>query len=456
MKMPKWPIPQGGRFVLKLDNMIRILEALSNPHLNLPPVVHIAGTNGKGSTVAYLSSIFAQSGYHYHRYISPHLIYFNERIGICNKDIDDKFLNQCIDCCRRLTENLPMSFFEGTTGIAFYAFAKIPADVLILEVGMGGRFDATNVIDKPAMSIITTISKDHTEYLGETLAEIAFEKAGIIKSGCPCVIGWQHDEAMAVLIQKCDEVSAPVLAWNRDWIFKRTEDGLEIEICCPIEYLKHQENFLEPMIDKAGNRYATVQLKVAPPSLVGLHQYVNAAAVVVASWWLSFLGYEKLTTTTINKGITTAIWPGRMQKITTGVLGQKLPNNWDLWLDGAHNEAGAEMIAASLHHLYQNDIPLYIINGRTGNRDIKGFLRYFTNARMVCGVEVKSEPSAEKAENIASAANKMGLKSCVAENLVDAVDKCLEDSKALGINSGVILICGSLYLAGDVLLANRD
>lgn len=474
-KMPHWPIPKGGRFVLGLETMMAALDRLSSPHLGLPPVIHVAGTNGKGSVCANLSSMFKAAGYRWHRYTSPHLLEFNERIVLDGQEVGDRQLHQALEECRVKCSAVPLSFFEGTTAAALLLFSRQAADVLIMEVGMGGRLDATNVVEKPAMTVITTISFDHTEYLGTTLAAIAGEKAGIIKAGAPCVISWQHDEAMAVLREKCAELAAPCLAWGEHWVFRRLDDGgLAVRIVCPLSYVAGKEVVAaEGAAEEVGvsavavtgvametrqieGDLLMVELILPQPGLCGIHQYVNAAASAVAAWWLGNRekgGYERLDAGSIAEGLFSSVWPGRMQQIKNGVLGQLIPKHSELWLDGAHNPAGAEMLSSTMADMYP-PLPLYVINGRTMQRDIKGFLRYFDGrVTMICGVRVVSEPSGETAENIRDAALEMGFRAVAAESLLEAVRLCLADAGGLPCR---ILVCGSLYLAGDVLAANRE
>ncbi|CAL7961662.1 dihydrofolate synthase / folylpolyglutamate synthase [Alphaproteobacteria bacterium] len=443
VKMPHWPVPYGNKYVnFSLAAIQELLKALDNPNQRLPPVIHVAGTNGKGSTLAYLKAIFESAGYAAHRYTSPHLVRFNERITIAGQEIDDVLLYQLTEECRLVAQDLQVTFFEGTTAVALLAFSKFTADVVLLETGMGGRLDATNVIDHPQLTIITPIALDHTEYLGTTLRQIAIEKAGIIKRGCPCIISWQPEEAMYALIEKCEEMGAPYFAWGKKWHFEREGEGMKLRIILPANYNS----------DLISSSSHIAELHLPSPSLVGLHQFVNAATAAVAALHLSYLRYSKITLNCITEGITRAVWPARMQKITNGILYDMLPQEVELWLDGAHNVAGAEMLAASIRYM-MSEKPLYLINGRTKKRDIKGFLQIFADlAKAVCCIEVKSEPLAEKAENIYKCAIELGFKAFLCDTLHEAVLRCLEDSGQVPCR---ILICGSLYLAGDVLAANQ-
>jgi dihydrofolate synthase/folylpolyglutamate synthase len=427
--LPHWPIPYGHKPIMfGLERVLALLEKLGNPHKKLPPVIHITGTNGKGSTLAYLKYIFEDADYKVHRYISPHLINFNERICLAGEDISDDFLYEIMEETRIAAGDIiETTFFEAITAAAFLAFSKVPADVLLLEVGMGGRLDATNVIDDPILSIITTISYDHTEYLGKELSQIAYEKAGIIKPNCPTVIGWQTQEAFNVLEKKCSEVNSPFYACKHHWDLEPTNNGF---------------NFMDFELNK--------NVPFPKPNLFGIHQYLNAAVAVASAYCLQDF---KLTYNNIANGISKAFWPARMQRINNGVLYNLLPDKWELWLDGAHNNNGAEMVAATAKSEWNDGKPLVIINGRTGDRDIKTFLSFFQDiASFICGVKVRTEPKGESAENIANGAKEMGFEAYACDSLIDAI--ALIKSK---FSTPVrILICGSLYLAGDVLLANKQ
>ncbi|MCE2992252.1 MAG: bifunctional folylpolyglutamate synthase/dihydrofolate synthase [Candidatus Jidaibacter sp.] len=424
--LPHWPIPHVKTdIMLGLDRVQELLARLGNPQNKLPPVIHVAGTNGKGSTVAYLKSIFEHSGYKVHRYISPHLSRFNERIMLSGQEITDSYLYEIMEETRLQAEGVHTTFFEATTAAAFLAFSRAPADVLLLEVGMGGRMDATNVIDNPLLSVITPISFDHVEYLGDTIAKIAYEKAGIIKPGCPCVSSWQMSEALEVIEQKCQDVSAELFACGRDWNFEVNEAG----------FIFH--DFLNKN-----------SIQMPHPSLLGLHQIVNASAAVASCMKYLSKSFD-ISTSNIQAGLANTFWPARMQKITSGTLYQMLPEGFELWVDGAHNTGGAQMISATIANLWQ-DKPTYLINGRTGERDIKGFLEYFKGiVKLVCGVKVVSEPKGEKAENIAAGARELGFEAYACDSLSDAVKLIISKAD----RPSRILIAGSLYLASDVSIS---
>lgn len=425
--LPHWPIPYGSKPIkLGLERVKELLSKLHNPEHKLPPVIHIAGTNGKGSILAYLKTIFECSGYKVHRYISPHIARFNERIVLAGEEITDDYLYQVIEETRLAAGDLQTTFFEGTTAAAFLAFSRVKADILLLETGLGGRLDATNVVDNPLLTVISPISDDHIEYLGPTIQQIASEKAGIIKPNVPCVISWQLTEAMEVILNKCLEMKSRVYACGENWSFEKVNNGFYF-----IDYEENNKIFCPN------------------PSLYGLHQTLNAATAVAAT---KLLTRFHLLNENLHRGLTTTKWPARMEKISAGVLYEMLPAGWELWLDGAHNNGGAQMVAATIGSLWK-DKPTYLINGRTGNRDIKSFLSYFKDkVQLICAVKVKSEPLGELAVNIANGAKEIGLKAYECDSIKDAVKLILNKESI----PSRILICGSLYLASDIALANKQ
>jgi dihydrofolate synthase/folylpolyglutamate synthase len=401
------------------------LSNLHHPEDKLPPTIHIAGTNGKGSTLAYLKTIFEDSGYRVHRYTSPHITRFNERIYLAGEEISDEYLYEMMEETRHAANNLQTTFFEGTTAGAFLAFSKTHADVFLMETGMGGRLDATNVLKNPIMTIITPISDDHCEYLGDTIAKIAYEKAGIIKPNSPCIIGWQMAEAKEVIINRCIEIGAPYYAHGIHWDFQVTDDGF---------------NFIDLETDEA--------FSFPKPSLFGIHQTMNAACAVAAVRCLQQydVGYQN-----IYNGLSNTKWMARMERIQKGVLHKLLPEGYELWVDGAHNTNGAQMISATITAHWQ-DKPTYLINGRTRDRDIISFLKCFQDkVKAVYGVKVESEPLGESAENIVTGAKSLGFEAHKADNITTAVKEIIKMSS----QPCRILACGSLYLAGDILLANK-
>lgn len=421
--LPHWPIPHGKKPIdLGLERIKAVLDNLGSPQKRVPPVIHVAGTNGKGSTIAFLKAILEAAGYKVHRYISPHIREFNERIHLAGQDISDAYLHEVVEQTRVAAGDLQLTFFEGTTAAAFLAFSKVKADILLLETGLGGRLDATNVINEPLVSVITPISFDHMEYLGNTIAKIAYEKAGIIKSHCPVVVSWQPQEAQKVILERCMELDSQAIVFGQHWDFERVGDGF---------------TFKTP-----------ASKTICPkPSLAGIHQYINAATAVAT---IKCLDGFNISDEHIAQGISNTYWPARMEKITRGVLHSMLPDDWELWVDGAHNTGGAEMIAAHIKTQWQ-DKPTYLINGRTGQRDIAGFLSYFKGlVEFVCGVKVVSEPLGELAINIVNGAKEAGLVAIECGDLKEALQTILKRAQ----KPGRVLICGSLYLAADVARAN--
>jgi dihydrofolate synthase/folylpolyglutamate synthase len=421
--MPHWPIPHGKKPIdLGLTRIKKFLQRLGNPHLSLPPVVHVAGTNGKGSTIAFLKTIFEHAGYKVHRYTSPHLVNFNERIYLAGSDIEDGYLTQLAEECRISAGDIPITFFEGTTAMAFLAFARKKADILLLEVGMGGRLDATNVIENPMLTIITPVSFDHMEYLGNTIAQIASEKAGIIKKNTPCVISWQYQEALSAIKTKASTMTAPLYCHGEDWNFQVNPKGFD--------FFDKQETY-----------------KLPKPSLMGAHQIINAATAIAATQLLA--KDFNISMADVMYGLQNTFWPARLHQITKGKLAGLLPADWELWIDGAHNAHAAQMLSAQVD--LWNDKPTYIINGRTANRDIKGFLMPFAGkVEMVCAVPIYSEPLAENPTNILRSAQELGFKACECQSLSEAVQVILQGSHHP--HGARILICGSLYLSADINL----
>lgn len=433
--MPHWPIPKGNRDInLGLSRMEMLLGKIGNPHRNLPPVIHVAGTNGKGSTLAYLEAMFQSAGYSVHKYISPHLRNFNERITLNGNFISNDYLTQLAEECRLASEenDIPMTFFEGITAMAFLAFASVPADVLLLEVGMGGRLDATNVIDEPIASVITSISYDHMEFLGNSLPEIAFEKAGILKSHCLGIFSWQPREVMDVLVSQAEVVNCTKYACGYQWTFNKNEDG-------SFNIITEGETISFPK-----------------PSLLGIHQYLNGSTAAMTA--MKIMKYfPKLSLKDITSGIRTASWPARMEKITKGVLSSLIPQNFELWLDGAHNEAGAEMLAANLQLMEPKAIT-YIIHGRTIHRDMKIFLKHLVNVvELVSAIEIMGEPDSEDPHRIKAVCGDLNINAIVSDSILDGIKDIISyHQKKFGNEvNGRIAICGSLFLAGDVMLANK-
>lgn len=403
---------------LSLDRMYRLLTMLGNPHKRLPPVIHVAGTNGKGSLLAYLKAIFEARGLRVHRYTSPHLVRFSERIVLAGKEIENNYLESIIKHVAPLLQQQPATFFEATTALAFLAFAEKPADILLLETGMGGRLDATNVIDKPLLTAITPISFDHTEFLGTTLSAIAAEKAGIIKHGVPCVIGRQQPDPLQVLEKKAAEMHAPVYRLGEEW-----------------------------QIEKG--RYQSEKRNIEfTPSLAGEYQYDNAATAIAC---IDQLPQFAITNEHIRQGIANAYWPARLQHIKQGVFVSILPPGIELWLDGGHNPQGGAVLAQWIKQKAA-DRHVYLICGMIKGKDMQAFFSPMATAvKKLCAISIPGESASQPADKVAQAARAVGIEAQTSMSLENALKTVLESANS----HAIICICGSLYLAGKVLAANE-
>ena len=411
-----------------LGRIERLLEQLGDPHLRLPPVVHIAGTNGKGSLTAYLKAIFEAAGKRVHVYTSPHLVRFHERIvlagapGTIAQPIGEAALVDVLTRTQALNSGGDITQFEITTAAAFLAFSEHPADVLLLEVGLGGRLDATNVIARPRLCVITPVSMDHSEKLGPTVAAIAAEKAGILKPGVTAVISAQDEEAGMVINETARRVRAPLVAWGRDFDAYEQRGRLVVQRG-------------EELID------------LPLPTLLGRHQIVNAGTAVAAALELQDLGVDEQA---IEAGLTRVRWPARMQRLDSGPLPSVLKPGSELWLDGGHNPAAGMVLAQTLADLEERSPrPLHLIVGMMGLKDAAGFLSPFRGlAKDVMAVPIPGANEAPHApETLAEAARSVGLRADIARDVEQAlrrIDKDFPGPKR-------ILICGSLYLAGQVL-----
>jgi dihydrofolate synthase/folylpolyglutamate synthase len=407
---------------LSLDRVKHLLARLGNPQDRLPPVVHVAGTNGKGSTVATLRAIFEAAGYRVHAYTSPHLVRFNERIRLAGRLIEDEALVALLDEIERTNDDTPITFFEITTAAAFLAFARQPADVVLLETGLGGRRDATNVIPRPAMTAITPISMDHMNYLGDTLTLIAGDKAGIIKSGVPVVIDPQPAEAMAVLEAEIRAVGALGYRAGADWQALPTAQGWRFE----------------------GRRWS---FDLPPSRLPGQHQIINAGGAVAC---LEGLDGFRIDRDAIARGLGAVEWPARLQRLTRGPLVESLPAGWELWLDGAHNEGGGTVLGEHLAHW--TDRPTHLIVGALNTRNPADFLRpVAAHAASVKGVAIPGAENSHTAEAIVEGAHAVGLPAEPAASVEAALGAI---KAAAGPGPVRVMICGTLYLAGWVLAEN--
>jgi dihydrofolate synthase / folylpolyglutamate synthase len=405
---------------LSLDRIVRLLAELGDPHERLPPVIHVAGTNGKGSTIAFLRAFLEVAGYRVHVFSKPHLVRFNERIRLAGTLIDDAHLVALLEECERANEGRPITYFEITTAAAFLAYARVPADILLLETGLGGRFDATNVIRRPAVTAITPVSLDHQHFLGETVAAIAGEKAGILKRGCPAVLAPQLAAGSTVLEAAAKRIGAPLFRGGVEWRVDAVAGGLRYE----------------------GQRWR--RLDLPPPALMGLHQFVNAGVALAC---LDRLDGFSLGVEALANGLGSVHWPARLQHLASGRLVRRLPPGWELWLDGAHNQAAGEALARVVAENWQ-DRPLHLIFGMLDSHDADAFLRplapYVTALH---ALTIPGEAHARSAADAAAAAERVGIAAA-------AVRTDLDDALAHAAGAspmGRIVICGSLYLAGHVL-----
>lgn len=412
---------------LSLGRLEALLVRLGSPERRLPPVIHVAGTNGKGSTTAFVKAMLEASGRRVHVYTSPHLVRFNERIAVPSAGgialpIDEDLLASYLARVEAVNAGAPITFFEVTTAAAFLAFAEIEADYALLEVGLGGEFDATNVIERPALSVITPVAMDHADKLGGTLAQIAQAKAGILKRGSPAVISRQEDVALDVISRRAVSVgSGPVDFWGQD--FEAFEQRARLVYQSDAELLD-----------------------LPLPALVGPHQIVNAGTAIAAIRRLGLGSMERA----IERGLQTVRWPARMQRLPESPLTDRLPPDSELWLDGGHNPHGGIAIAQTLADLEERaPKPLIVVLGMMGQKDQEGFLAPFRGlARRILTVPIPGahERPADPKE-LVGLADYMGFDAEAAEGIEAALEKIGRRERS----PVRVLICGSLYLAGHVL-----
>ncbi|MCD9147405.1 bifunctional folylpolyglutamate synthase/dihydrofolate synthase [Pseudophaeobacter flagellatus] len=401
---------------LTLDRVWQLLARLDNPQDSLPPVIHLAGTNGKGSTQAMIRAGLEGWGKSVHAYTSPHLARFHERIRLAGELISETHLSEILDECYATNGGESITYFEITTVAGLLAFARTPADYTLLEVGLGGRLDATNVVAKPELTVITPISIDHEQFLGDTLAKIAFEKAGIIKRGVPVVVGPQPEEALDVIEARAAQLCAPVLAYGQQWHVSEERGRLVYQ-------------------DERG------LLDLPMPALLGAHQVQNAGAALAA---LRRLGADE---TACEAAMLQAEWPARMQRLKTGPL-VAAAGQAELWLDGGHNAAAGSALAEVLAALPKR--PTHLICGMLNTKDVTGYLAPLaTQAQSLTAVSIPDEVNTLSASETKAAAVSVGLPATCAENTSAALEQILhQDPQAR------VLICGSLYLAGHILREN--
>jgi len=414
---------------LSLDRMHRLLAALDHPERRLPPVIHVAGTNGKGSTVAYLRAILEAAGLRVHVFTSPYLVRINEcfRLGRNTGGVlvDDDALCGTLEHCERANRGEPVTIFEIETAAAFCLFARHPADVVLLEVGLGGRLDSTNVIEKPLASVITPVSMDHTEYLGNSLTAIAGEKAAIIKRNVPVVCAEQAGEAMAAIEAEANRMRAPLHAAGQQWHVGVERGRLVYQ-------------------DERG------LMDLAAPKLFGRHQFDNAGLAIAT---LRAIEAFKIGMPAFEAGIVNAEWPARMQRLVSGTLVDQGPPGCEIWLDGGHNAEGGRVTAAALGDLEERvSRPLVVIAGMMANKDADAFLANFAGlTRHIVAVPIPSRGNAMPPDRLADAARALGMR---VENAT-SVEVALQALSRLAYEVPPrILITGSLYLAGHVLAIN--
>jgi dihydrofolate synthase/folylpolyglutamate synthase len=416
------------RIDLTLERMWRILAALGHPERRLPPVVHVAGTNGKGSTIAFMRAILEAAGLRVHVYTSPHLVRFNERFrlgaGGEGRLASDVELGEALTQCERANGGAPITVFEITTAAGLLLFERHPADILLLEVGLGGRLDATNVIERPLATVVAPVSLDHAEFLGDTVGKIAAEKAGIFKPDVPAIVAAQPREALEVIERQAARLHAPIRIAGEDWTATEERGRLVYQ-------------------DDAG------LIDLPAPKLYGRHQFENAGLAIAA---LRAVDTLRLAPAAF-EGIAKAEWPARMQRLSSGSLAALVPQGGELWLDGGHNPDGGRVIASALADLEERvSRPLVLIVGMLANKDSEGFLRNFTGlARRIVTVPIPQQENTLPAAALADAARAIGLpaqESPDIETALAAIGSFDLDQRPR------ILITGSLYLAGAALALN--
>ena len=405
---------------LSLGRILKLLKRLGNPHLKLPPTIHVAGTNGKGSTIAFLRSIFENNDYKVHTYTSPHLINFNERIRVNSQIIDNENLIELLEECEFYNKNDPITFFEITTAAAYLCFSKKQADILLLETGLGGRFDATNVISDKICSVLTPISMDHMTFLGKSIKSITREKVGIFKRNRPAIISPQTKEALEVIEKEASKKNIELFKYGSDWEIIK----------------KSRKKFLMRVFEE--------EFEVPKPKLFGEHQIYNAGLAITVSKILKDFSFDNKK---IYDGVHETFWPARMQQIDNGKLKEIAGKNYELWLDGGHNSHASEVLLDNLKKWKKDN--LFLIFGMINGKEPKEFLkRIFPLIKSLQVIPIKKHQfiSSKEIQEIFRDESRIIRPEKTIQNAIKYITN--------NFTGGKIVICGSLYLAGDVLKSN--
>lgn len=415
-----------------LDRTFRLLRDLGNPQDRLPPVIHIAGTNGKGSTLATIRAIAEAAGLSCHVMTSPHLVRFNERLVVRGQHMETPAIIELLERAERLNQGRETTSFELITAAGLLAFSEAPADLCLLETGMGGRLDATNVVEQPLATVITVISKDHTQFLGSTLPEIAGEKAAIMKPGTPAIIGPQtadgeRDGVMEVFAEYADGAGATLLRHGREWSYEPTQGG----------FILHT---------------GTDSYDFPRPSLLGAHQIANAATAAMTMLTIASRLPKAVSAMALDHGITHTRWPARLQRLTGGELVDLLPAGWELWLDGGHNDTGGQVLAEQARTWAEQDgKPFHLVLGMLNTKDPRSFLSPLgPHAASIFTLTIPHQPLTLKGLQLAEIIKDIAL--CPVTSVASASEGISQI--AAGSPTGRILITGSLYLAGEILKQN--
>lgn len=407
---------------LSLDRIERLLNDLGSPHLRVPPVVHVAGTNGKGSVIAFMRAVLEASGYRVHAYTSPHLVSFTERIRLCGDLIDATLLADLIAHVEDVNGDAPITFFETTTAVAYMAFAQIPADILLLETGLGGRLDATNVVPQPQATTLTPIAMDHMSFLGDTLSAIAGEKAAIMKPGVPCVSAEQRADALAVIEDVAAAREVSVALQDRDWTIEEDSFGT-------VRYADAETDWSLPR-----------------PRLAGPHQIANLGVALATLARL----HVAIPSFGLRTGMRQVEWPARCQPLTAGPLTQSLPMGWQLWLDGGHNPSAGDALAS---WLAEDPMPTVALCGMMANKDPAGFIEPLAqHLTAFAAVPIPGHDGCADPDDLAAVAREAGVPHVAAA--ADLPQALAAVQQHLSAPRGRVLLCGSLYLAGEVLRAH--